>query len=74
MSPRKHLPIAAALLLFLALLAPMRDGFTDDGFIHIQYARNIIDRGEYSFNPGEVSFGTSSPLWVMELALSSVIC
>jgi len=56
--------ILAALLLFLILLLPLRDGFTDDGFIHIQYAHNLITRGEYSFNPGEVSFGTTSPLWV----------
>lgn len=46
-------------------MLPLRTGFTDDGYIHIQYARNIVDRGEYSFNPGEVSFGTTSPLWVM---------
>lgn len=44
---------------------PLRGGFTDDGYIHIQYARNIVERGEYSFNPGETSFGTTSPLWVM---------
>jgi len=55
-------------LLLVVMLLPLADGFTDDGFIHIQYARNIITDGEYSFNPGEVSFGTSSPLWVMLLA------
>ncbi len=55
-------------LILLACLLPLADGFTDDGYIHIQYARNLIERGEYSFNPGETSFGTSSPLWVMELA------
>jgi hypothetical protein len=57
----------AALLLAL-LLAPLGRGFTDDGFIHVQYARNIMTRGEYSFNPGETSFGTTSPLWVIALA------
>jgi hypothetical protein len=60
--------IAVPLLLLLVFLLPLKNGFTDDGYIHIQYARNIIERGEYSFNPGEVSFGTTSPLWVMELA------
>lgn len=50
------------------MLVPLRDGFTDDGFIHIQYAKNLILRGEYSFNPGTLSFGTTSPLWVMLLA------
>lgn len=55
-------------LLLVAMMWPLRHGFTDDGFIHVQYARNIMTRGEYSFNPGEVSFGTTSPLWVMGLA------
>jgi hypothetical protein len=55
-------------LLLVVMMWPLRHGFTDDGFIHVQYARNIMLRGEYSFNPGEVSFGTTSPLWVMALA------
>jgi hypothetical protein len=55
------------LVLFLFLF-PLAGGFTDDGFIHIQYARNLSTYGEYSFNRGEVSFGTTSPLWVMVLA------
>jgi hypothetical protein len=56
-----------AALLF-ALMLPLRHGFTDDGFIHVQYARNLMTRGEYSFNAGETSFGTTSPLWVISLA------
>jgi hypothetical protein len=71
MTQRSFLKSLAPLIpvvLMVVLMIPLADGFTDDGFIHIQYARNIIERGEYSFNPGEVSFGTSSPLWVMELA------
>ncbi|MAE70051.1 MAG: hypothetical protein CME06_06235 [Gemmatimonadetes bacterium] len=65
---RSRLVLLAPALLFLVYLLPLRGGFTDDGFIHIQYARNLIALGEYSFNPGEVSFGTSSPLWVLMLA------
>jgi len=57
-----------ALVLLVAMMFPLRGGFTDDGFIHIQYARNLMTRGGYSFNPGETSFGTTSPLWVMVLA------
>lgn len=65
----KHTPaIIVPLIVLLVFLLPHASGFTDDGFIHVQYARNIIERGEYSFNPGEISFGTTSPLWVMELA------
>jgi 2-polyprenyl-3-methyl-5-hydroxy-6-metoxy-1,4-benzoquinol methylase len=61
--------IIFSLLLFLLLLLPLKNGFTDDGFIHIQYADNLINRGEYSFNAGEVSFGTTSPLWVFVQAV-----
>lgn len=66
---RRHgVALAVSSLIFAAMLSPLVGGFTDDGFIHAQYARNIIERGEYSFNPGEPSFGTTSPLWVMALA------
>ncbi len=51
-----------------ALMIPLRLGFTDDGFIHLQYARNLIAHGEFAFNTGERSFGTTSPLWVLVLA------
>lgn len=64
----KRIGVVIPVLLFVALMLPLRGGFTDDGFIHIQYARNIVTLGEYSFNPGLVSFGTTSPLWVMMLA------
>jgi len=61
------------LALLLGLLLPLKSGFTDDGFIHIQYAENLINRGEYSFNPGEVSFGTTSPLWVLAQAAIGLV-
>ena len=66
---RNSFLLVIPLCVFLLLLLPLKDGFTDDGFIHIQYAKNIITLGEYSFNPGQVSFGTTSPLWVMIHAL-----
>ena len=65
---RRWMTVVAPALLLVAMMFPLRHGFTDDGFIHVQYARNIMARGEYAFNPGEVSFGTTSPLWVMALA------
>ena len=68
MSNNAKIILAAAIVLHVALLFALADGFTDDGFIHIRYADNLISRGEYSFNSGEVSFGTTSPLWVMLLA------
>ena len=65
MPTSKQTILLVPLIVLLALALPHRQGFTDDGYIHIQYARNIATRGEYAFNPGEVSFGTTSPMWVM---------
>jgi arabinofuranosyltransferase len=65
LASRNQTILVVPLIVLLALVIPHREGFTDDGYIHIQYARNIATRGEYAFNPGEVSFGTTSPLWVM---------
>lgn len=62
---RQRLWLIVPVAVLVALMLPLRAGFTDDGYIHIQYAQNIITHGEYSFNRGEVSFGTTSPLWVM---------
>lgn len=74
MSKTTAASLGIPLFVFLVLLLPLWDGFTDDGYIHIQYARNIVTRGEYSFNPGEVSFGTTSPLWVMvQAALGRIL-
>ncbi len=36
----------------------------DDAYIHLTYVRNLATTGTFSFNPGELSTGTSSPLWV----------
>lgn len=65
----RRFDVLPALVVLFAMMFPLRDGFTDDGFIHVQYARNLMTHGEYSFNPGETSFGTTSPLWVMALAV-----
>ena len=39
----------------------------DDAYIHCQFARNLYTGGEFSFNPGQIVFGDSSPLWVFLL-------
>lgn len=41
----------------------------DDAYIHFVYAENLAAGHGLCFNIGETSFGTSSPLWVMLLAL-----
>lgn len=65
---RPRFDVAIAALVLVAFMLPLRHGFTDDGFIHLQYARHLMADGEFAFNAGERSFGTTSPLWVMTLA------
>ncbi|MBK9473970.1 MAG: hypothetical protein IPO18_17165 [bacterium] len=61
------------LLIALGILAVggwfLRGYTTDDTFIHLRYAQNLLERGEVSFNPGEPTYGATSPLWIFGLAL-----
>jgi len=47
----------------------LRGYTTDDTFIHLRYVDNLLERGEFSFNPGEHTYGATSPLWIFGLAL-----
>jgi hypothetical protein len=41
----------------------------DDSYICLSFARNIVERGEFfSYNPGELSTGITSPLYAVLLA------
>ena len=55
--------LAVALLLATALMWPLRQYFTDDTFIQLQYARNFASGHGLIFNPGERVYGCTSPLW-----------
>ena len=37
----------------------------DDAYIHLVYISNLVQTGTFAFNVGELSTGTSSPLWVV---------
>lgn len=51
-----------------------RTGFPlDDAWIHQTYARNLALRGEWSFIPGQVSGGSTSPLWSALLAVGFLL-
>jgi 4-amino-4-deoxy-L-arabinose transferase-like glycosyltransferase len=63
--------VLAAALLFVALALPLRMCLVDDSYIHIQYARNLAETGELSFNRGDPTYGATSPLWVFVL---SIVC
>lgn len=39
----------------------------DDPWIHQVYARNLAQQGQYAFNLGEPSSGSSAPLWTLLL-------
>jgi hypothetical protein len=63
----------ARLVLLLALVAYVGhvlwyDFFSDDGFIALRYAKNLIEGHGLVFNPGERVEGFTSLLWVLMLA------
>ncbi len=61
---------ALALNLYYALTTVGGFGFPlDDSWIHLQIARNLATGQGWSFNPGEPTGASTTPLWVMLLAL-----
>jgi hypothetical protein len=68
MKATRHLTRVLPGLLLLALAALLLRGYvTDDTFIHLRYAQHVAMRSEFSFNPGEHTYGSTSPLWVLGL-------
>lgn len=59
-----NLPLAIAALAAAALTVVTWPYVEDDAYIHCQFARNLLERGEFSFNPGERVPGDTAPLWV----------
>src|SRR5512138_3978300 len=51
-----------------------RIGFPlDDAWIHLTYARNLAEHGEWAFRLGERSAGSTSPLWTVLLSVGFFI-
>ncbi|PIV82088.1 hypothetical protein COW53_00760, partial [bacterium CG17_big_fil_post_rev_8_21_14_2_50_64_8] len=69
MRSRGIIPLLLAVALLATAGVALRGYITDDTFIHLRYAENLLHRGEFSFNPGEHSYGATSPLWIFGLAL-----
>jgi len=47
-----------------------RVGFPlDDSWIHLTYARNLAIYGEWAFQPGKLSAGSTAPLWTALLSI-----
>jgi hypothetical protein len=64
-TPRPSAWWSAAVLLCVAALARLYGGTAagDDTFIYIRYVSNALLGLGYTFNPGESSYGVTSPLW-----------
>ncbi len=45
----------------------------DDGWIHLQFARNLARGSGLSYNPGELVTGSTAPIWTALLALLSAL-
>lgn len=75
--PRLLIPLAALIGVgfFLSVSAlTYRIGFPlDDAWIHLTYARNFIEHGEWAFRLGESSAGSTSPLWTALLSVGYLL-
>ena len=60
----RHFILIVFLLIVLVEL-PFVEYITDDTFIHLQFAKNLIAGKGFSFNAGEPTYGFTSPLWVL---------
>src|SRR5215213_10867890 len=65
----------AAVLFFLIVSAwTFGIGFPlDDAWIHLTYARNLAQHGEWAFRLGERSAGSTSPIWTALLSIGFLI-
>lgn len=45
----------------------------DDSWIHLTYARNLAEHGEWAFQLGQRSAGSTSPLWTAVLSIGFLI-
>src|SRR5215216_1788334 len=74
---RVIIAVAAALaVIFYLLVSDMffRIGFPlDDAWIHLTYARNFAQHGEWAFRLGEKSAASTSPLWTFLLSIGFLL-
>ncbi len=72
-------PLGILLVVLFVLVSTMRfvtavyGASIDDAYIFFVYARNLATGHGWSFNPGEISFGTSSPLWTLLLTGAALV-
>ncbi|WP_157863527.1 hypothetical protein [Mycolicibacterium obuense] len=56
------------LLVAVVVLAPYRNFAGDDAYITFRFASNLTAGAGYSFNPGQPTYGSTAPLWVLMIA------
>lgn len=68
-----QLTLASGISMAVYLIASAlyyRIGFPlDDSWIHLTYARNLAVYGEWAFQPGKLSAGSTAPLWTALLSV-----
>ena len=66
--------LIAVLLYLITSEVIFRIGFPlDDSWIHLTYARNLAQHGEWAFRLGERSAGSTAPLWTVLLSIGFLI-
>jgi hypothetical protein len=66
--------LSAAIYLGYCRYQPGHLGFPlDDGWIHQTYARNLVRYGQFAYNPGQPSPGSTAPLWTLLLSLAYLL-
>jgi hypothetical protein len=51
-----------------------RNGYPlDDSWIHLTYARNLAQHGEWAFQPGKSTAGSTAPLWTLLLSIGFLL-
>ncbi|KPJ61365.1 MAG: hypothetical protein AMJ46_01280 [Latescibacteria bacterium DG_63] len=71
MRDRYFLVILCALVFLVEI--PFAEYITDDTFIHLQFAKNLIGGKGFSFNAGEPTYGFTSPLWVLLISAGGLL-
>src|SRR5512138_908858 len=75
--PRPIIAVAALLAVLFYLLVSawfFRIGFPlDDTWIHLTYARNLAEHGQWAFRLGERSAGSTAPLWTFLLGIGYLL-
>ncbi|MCI0555635.1 MAG: hypothetical protein L0287_32215, partial [Anaerolineae bacterium] len=66
--------LAAVGFYLLVSVSIFRVGFPlDDSWIHLTYARNLAEHGEWAFRLGERSAGSTAPLWTVLLSIGFLL-